>query len=70
MPGTLDKGPPVRSTASPGYSYSNPIYPFFLGGAHCDGCCLDEMSCTECYWWLGDAESYIQVVSFVRFLTV
>ena len=28
-------------------------------------CCLDEASCTGCYWWLGDAGSCIQVVSFV-----
>ena len=27
--------------------------------------CLDEASCTECYWRLGDARFYIQVVSFV-----
>ena len=30
VPGTLDKGPPVRSTPSPGYSYSYPIYPSFF----------------------------------------
>ena len=28
-------------------------------------CCLDEVFCTVCYWWLGDAGSCIQVVSFV-----
>ena len=28
-------------------------------------CCLDEASCTGCYWWLGDAGSCIQVVSFM-----
>ena len=28
-------------------------------------CCLDETSCTGCYWWLGDAGSCIQVVSFL-----
>ena len=28
-------------------------------------CCLDEVSCTGSYWLLGDAQSYIQVVSFV-----
>ena len=28
-------------------------------------CCLDEASCTECYWWLGDARSCIQVAFFV-----
>ena len=21
----------------------------------CFVCCLDEVSCTGCYWWLGDA---------------
>ena len=28
------------------------------------------MSCTGCYWWLGDAGSWIQVVSFVSVLTI
>ena len=36
----------------------------------CFVCCLDEASCTGCYWWLGDAGSCIQVVSFVWVLTV
>ena len=31
---------------------------------------LDEASCTGCYWWLGDAGSCIQVVSFVWVLTI
>ena len=26
---------------------------------------LDEVSCTECYWWLGDAGSCVQVVLLV-----
>ena len=26
---------------------------------------LDEVSCTGCYWWLGDARSCITVVSLV-----
>ena len=30
---------------------------------------LDEMSCIGWYWWLGDACSCIQVVSFVGVLT-
>ena len=33
-------------------------------------CCLDEASCTGCYWWLGDARSCIQVVSFLLVLTI
>ena len=33
-------------------------------------CCLDEVSWTGCYWWLGDAGSCIQVVSFVWVLTI
>ena len=33
-------------------------------------CCLDEVSCTGCSWWLGDAGSCIQVVSFVCILTI
>ena len=28
-------------------------------------CGLDDLSCIECYWWLGDAGSCTQVVSFV-----
>ena len=31
----------------------------------CFVCCLDEASCTGFYWWLGDARSCIQVVSFM-----
>ena len=31
--------------------------------------CLDEASCTGCYWWLGGAKSCIQVVSFILVLT-
>ena len=30
----------------------------------------DEVSCTGSYWWLGDARSCIQVVSFVWVLTI
>ena len=33
-------------------------------------CCLDAVSCTGCYWWLGDATSCIQEVSFVWILTI
>ena len=36
----------------------------------CFVCCLDEVSCTGCYWWLGDAGSCIQVVLFVWVLTI
>ena len=36
----------------------------------CFLCCLDEVSCTGCYWWLGDAGSCIQVVSFMWVLTI
>ena len=36
----------------------------------CFVCCLNEVSCTGCYWWLGDAGSWIQVVSFVSVLTI
>ena len=32
--------------------------------------CLDEVSCTGCYWWWGDAGSCVQAVSFVWVLTV
>ena len=31
---------------------------------------LDEVSCTGCYWWLGDARSCIPVVSFVWVLSI
>ena len=43
---------------------------WWLGLYFCFVCCLDEVSCTRCYWWLGDAGSYIQVVSFVWILTI
>jgi len=33
-------------------------------------CGLDEVSCTGCYWWLGDAGTFIQVVSIVWVLMV
>ena len=33
-------------------------------------CCLDEASCTWCYWWLGNAGSCIQAVSFVWVLII
>ena len=36
----------------------------------CFVCCLDEVSCTGCYWWLGDARACIQVVSFGWVLTI
>ena len=38
---------------------------WWLGLYFCFFCCLGEASCTGCYWWLGDARSCIQVVSFV-----
>ena len=42
----------------------------WLGLYFCFVCCLDEVSCTGCYWWLGDSHSCIQVVSFVWVLTI
>ena len=33
-------------------------------------CCLDEVFRIGCYWWLDDAGSCIQVVSFVWVLTI
>jgi len=47
----------------------NPVC-WWLGLYFCFVCCLDEVSCTGCYWWLGGAGSCIQVVSFVWALTV
>ena len=47
----------------------NPVC-WWLGFYFCFVCCLDEASCTECYWWLGDAGSCIQVVLFVWVLTI
>ena len=47
----------------------NPVC-WWLGLYFCFVCCLDEVSCTGCYWWLGDARSCIQVVSFVWVLTI
>ena len=32
------------------------------GFVFCFACCLDEVSITGCYWWLGDARPCIQVV--------
>ena len=46
--------------------WGNPVYSW-LGLYLCFVCCLDEMSCTGSYWWLGDARSCIEVVSFVEF---
>ena len=42
----------------------NPVS-WWLGLYFCFVCCLDEVSCTGCYWWLGDAESCITMGSFV-----
>ena len=47
----------------------NPVC-WWLGLFFCFVCCLDEASCTGCYWWLGDARFCIQVVSFVGVLTI
>ena len=38
---------------------------WWLGLYFCFVCCLDEASCTGCYWWLRNDKSSIQVVSFV-----
>ena len=32
--------------------------------------CFDEASCTVCYWWLGDAGSFIQEVPLVCVLII
>ena len=47
----------------------NPVC-WWLGLYFCFVCCLDEVSCTGCYWWLGDARSCIQVVLSVWVLTI
>ena len=47
----------------------NPVC-WWLGLYFCFVCCLDEAFCTGCYWWLGDARSCIQVVSFVQVLSI
>ena len=47
----------------------NPVC-WWLGLYFCFVCCLDEVSCTGCYWWLGDAGSCIQVVYLVCVLTI
>ena len=54
---------------SPNGQGGNPVC-WWLGLYFCFVCCLDEVSCTGCYWWLGDAGSCIQVVSFVWVLTI
>ena len=52
-----------------GWVRCNPVC-WWLGLYFCFVCCLDEASWTGCYWWLGDAGSYIQVFSFVWVLTI
>ena len=47
----------------------NPVC-WWLGLYFCFIYYLDEASCTGCYWWLVDAESCIQVVSFMWVLTI
>ena len=47
----------------------NPVC-WWLGLYFCFVCCLNGAFCTVCYWWLGDAGSCIQVVSFVWVLTI
>ena len=47
----------------------NPVC-WWLDLYSCFVCCLDEESRTRCYWWLSDAGSRIQVVSFVWVLTI
>ena len=43
---------------------------WWLGLYFCFVCCLNELSCTGCYWWLKDARSCIQVAFFVWVLTI
>ena len=47
----------------------NPIC-WWLDLYFCFLCCWDVASCTGCYWWLSDAGSCIQAVSFVWVLTI
>ena len=47
----------------------NPVC-WWLGLCVCFVCCLDEASCTGCYWWLGAAGSRIQAASSVWVLTI
>ena len=47
----------------------NPVC-WWLGLYFCFICCLDEASCTGCYWWLADTRSCITVVSFLWVLTI
>ena len=47
----------------------NPVC-WWLGLFFCFVCCLDEVSCTGCYWWLCDAGSCIQAISCVWVLTI
>ena len=47
----------------------NPVC-WWLGLCFCFVCCLDEASCIGCYWWSGDAGSWIQMISFVWVLTI
>ena len=43
---------------------------WWFGLYFCFVCCLDEASCTGCYWSLGNAGSCVQVVSFLWVFTI
>ena len=47
----------------------NPVC-WWLGLYFCFVCCLDEASCTVCYWWVSDARSCVQVFSFGWVLSI
>ena len=47
----------------------NPVC-WWLALYFCLVCCLNEASCTGCYWWLCDTGSCTQLVSFVWVLTI
>ena len=69
-PGDLsDPGIEPRSPALQAEWGGNPVC-WWLGLYFCLVCCLNEGSCTGCYWWLGDAGSCIPVVSSVWVITI
>ena len=47
----------------------NPVC-WWLSLYFCLVCCLTEASCTGCYWQLGGARSFTQIVAFVSVLNI
>ena len=57
--------PPMGKTEGGG----DPVC-WWLGLYFCFVCCLDEKSCTGCYWWLGDAGLVFMWFPFYEFYLI